>query len=151
MQFQLKLGKRILLAVVVLLSIFIIGMVLLEANDAQNEAAQLRQSLLELEHSKNEAEDARSKLLCYENYNNENYAVALEMCHLVASKFDDSTAQKWLGFMYAEGNGPEKDIGKAIAWLLKAANQGERLAQFKLGYIYDKHLVQQIQLNRRVL
>lgn len=98
---------------------------------------QLEQRLIELERYKIAADDAENRLMCYENFNNKSYDIALQKCHAVALKFDDPTAQKWLGYMYADGHGTEKDIPKAIDWLLKAAHQGEVLAELKIGEIYD--------------
>lgn len=113
---------------------------LVEASSEQlteNDLTQITQQLSEAKNYEEMADRAKEQLMCYENFNNGNYAIALQKCHAIALKFDDPTAQKWLGYMYADGNGTEKDIPKAIDWLLKAAHQGEVLAELKLGEIYD--------------
>ncbi len=45
-------------------------------------------------------------------------------------------AQYLLGFMYAEGQGIDKDFKEAVKWYTKAANQGHAGAQLTLGMMY---------------
>jgi hypothetical protein len=47
-----------------------------------------------------------------------------------------ATAQFFLGKMYADGKGVEKNDQKAFEWFQKAANQGHIEAQFFLGKMY---------------
>jgi hypothetical protein len=48
-----------------------------------------------------------------------------------------STAQTYLGYMYANGRGVPQDFSAAVKWLRRAANQGAPAAQFLLGLMYD--------------
>ncbi len=48
----------------------------------------------------------------------------------------DATAQRSLGFLYANGQGVAQDYVEAARWFRKAADQGEALAQFGLGTLY---------------
>jgi hypothetical protein len=45
-------------------------------------------------------------------------------------------AQYGLGFLYLNGKGVPKDEALAVAWMLKAAEQGETNAQYNLGSCY---------------
>ena len=45
----------------------------------------------------------------------------------------DASAQYALGYMYASGNGVEKDKTEAARWYRKAAEQGHAMAQYALG------------------
>ena len=40
--------------------------------------------------------------------------------------------------MYAEGHGVSQDYKEAVKWFRKAAEQGEALAQYDLGFMYGK-------------
>lgn len=48
----------------------------------------------------------------------------------------DAKAQCAVGEMYINGNGVEKNLDKAEAWLLKAAEQDNLRAQLLLGQLY---------------
>lgn len=64
-------------------------------------------------------------------------------CFIELAEEDYPTAQYILGMKYYLGDGIEKDIGKAISWLKKAAFQGIVEAQKQLGNIYlDLNLVE---------
>ncbi|MEA1888592.1 MAG: tetratricopeptide repeat protein [Pseudomonadota bacterium] len=45
-------------------------------------------------------------------------------------------AQYSLGFLYQSGWGPERDLQKAVAWYISAAEQNEARAQFNLGVLF---------------
>ena len=46
-------------------------------------------------------------------------------------------AQHRLGYMYANGQGVQKDDAQAVKWFRKAAEQGNAKAQYCLGVMYD--------------
>ena len=48
----------------------------------------------------------------------------------------DAVAQEILGFMYARGEGVQRDDAAALRWFTLAANAGRVEAQFELGRIY---------------
>ncbi|MDE4699657.1 tetratricopeptide repeat protein, partial [Klebsiella pneumoniae] len=48
----------------------------------------------------------------------------------------DATAQFFLGFAYATGEGVRQDKQTAVEWYRKAADQGYAKAQFLLGVAY---------------
>jgi uncharacterized protein len=50
----------------------------------------------------------------------------------------DLKAQVTLGLMYRDGNGVPKDYKEAWKWYQKAADQGEKVAQYNLRNIYDE-------------
>ena len=45
-------------------------------------------------------------------------------------------AQAWLGMMYRDGQGVEKNFKEAFKWFRKAADQGNASAQYNLGMMY---------------
>jgi uncharacterized protein len=49
----------------------------------------------------------------------------------------DPLGQNALGFMYASGQGVQKDPAQAVKWYRKAAEQGYDQAQYNLGYSYE--------------
>ena len=49
----------------------------------------------------------------------------------------DPTAQFFLGTMYRDGQGVEKDLAQTLAWWTKSAKLGHVDAQFALGNIYS--------------
>jgi localization factor PodJL len=50
----------------------------------------------------------------------------------------DATSQLLLALRYAEGRGVEKDDGKALSLVTKAAQQGLVMAQYRLGAMYER-------------
>ena len=50
----------------------------------------------------------------------------------------DAVAQTSIGFMYANGQGVERDEKEAVKWYSKAAEQDHTPAQFFLGFMYVK-------------
>ncbi len=50
----------------------------------------------------------------------------------------DATSQLMLALRYAEGRGVEKDDGKALSLVTKAAQQGLVMAQYRLGAMYER-------------
>lgn len=78
--------------------------------------------------------DATAKFI--EAYNEEKYDDAARLRHDV--DLNDVTVQFDLGFMYANGRGVLKDDSEAYRWYLKAANQGNPIAQCNLGRAYEE-------------
>lgn len=50
----------------------------------------------------------------------------------------DATSQLLLALRYSEGRGVEKDDGKALSLVTKAAQQGLVMAQYRLGAMYER-------------
>jgi uncharacterized protein len=50
----------------------------------------------------------------------------------------DSTAQTYLGYMFANGKGVPQDFVVAAGWYGCASQQGVARAQYQLGLMYDK-------------
>ncbi len=57
---------------------------------------------------------------------------------ILAAESGDLAAQSALAFMYAKGNGAEKNDAEAFKWFSKAAEQGDAVSQFNLGVMYAK-------------
>jgi TPR repeat protein len=55
---------------------------------------------------------------------------------LPLAKQGNAEAQKYVGIMYAKGQGVSPEIQEAIAWTRKAAEQGNADAQNNLGIVY---------------
>jgi TPR repeat protein len=53
-----------------------------------------------------------------------------------AAEQGDALAQNDLAFMYANGQGVERNYAEAVKWQLKAAQQGHWEAQYRLGEMY---------------
>ena len=64
------------------------------------------------------------------------YAKALAEFRPLAIK-GNAQAQRFLGVMYRRGNGVPRDGKQAAGWYLKAAGQGDGLAQSALGEMYE--------------
>lgn len=47
-------------------------------------------------------------------------------------------AECQVGYFYSEGIGVEKDLGKAFYWTKRAAEHGDRDAQYNLAEMYEK-------------
>ena len=62
-------------------------------------------------------------------------AIAADLDPALVEKAEkgDSTAQYFLGAMYAKGEGVPKDNAEAVKWFRKAAEQGHTDAQYILG------------------
>lgn len=65
-----------------------------------------------------------------------NFERALQVLLPLAEASNDPYAQYYLGIMYANGQGVEKDLSAAGRWFKSAAEQGLPQAQFRLGDIY---------------
>ena len=65
-----------------------------------------------------------------------NFERALQVLLPLARSSNDPYAQYYLGIMYANGQGVEKDLSAAGRWFKSAAEQGLPQAQFRLGDIY---------------
>ena len=72
---------------------------------------------------------------CEQLYNSEQYQQAFPVCRKAAEQ-GDATAQSFLGWMYAKGQGVPQDYGEAVRWARKAAEQGDAKAQLLLGVMY---------------
>jgi uncharacterized protein len=55
-----------------------------------------------------------------------------------AAESGNSTAQAFLGAMYANGKGVPKDQVAAIEWFMLAAQQGDLDGQFNLGLLFSE-------------
>lgn len=67
--------------------------------------------------------------------NDSNFAVAYKE-FLVLAEQDDARAQQALAWMYYEGQGRERDYGKAAYWYRRAAEQGNITAQINLAQMH---------------
>jgi len=67
-----------------------------------------------------------------------NFERALQVLLPLAQSSNDPYAQYYLGIMYANGQGVEKDLSAAGRWFKSAAEQGIPQAQFRLGEIYAR-------------
>ena len=63
--------------------------------------------------------------------------VALQTLVPLAETQQHAYAQYFLGRMYAQGQGVDKDPAKAAEWYRKAAEQGVADAQYRLGALYE--------------
>ncbi|MDE7413733.1 MAG: sel1 repeat family protein [Muribaculaceae bacterium] len=68
-------------------------------------------------------------------YKKEDYSKALELFKSIEGKRE---AQYYIGLIYFNGLGVNKDKKKGFKLLENSAKQGYDVAQFDLGYIYDK-------------
>jgi len=68
-------------------------------------------------------------------YDTGDYSKALEIFKPMAEQ-GNAVAQLYLGFMYRDGDGVNKNVSEGIKWLLKAAKQGNEMAQYNLGEMY---------------
>ena len=55
---------------------------------------------------------------------------------LPLSRRGDVASQTNLAFLYKNGQGVERDLGKAVIWFTKAAENGDATAQNMLGLLY---------------
>jgi TPR repeat protein len=70
-------------------------------------------------------------------YLNSDYVAALEAWRPLAERTSESsTAQIFLGFMYANGQGLPKNPAAAAGWYRRGAEQDNVLAQIRLGFMY---------------
>lgn len=66
------------------------------------------------------------------------YDNALQTFVPLAETSDHAYSQYFLGRMYAEGRGVEKNPDEAAKWLRKSAEKGVQDAQFRLGGMYER-------------
>ncbi|MBZ0332066.1 sel1 repeat family protein [Halomonas sp. ANAO-440] len=67
----------------------------------------------------------------------EDYATAAR--HLpVAAEQGDALAQFWMGWMYRNGKGMERDFEQAAQWYRRSAEQGNAAALNNLGHLHDQ-------------
>lgn len=69
-------------------------------------------------------------------YQQGRYAAAFEELEAAAAQQSDPEAAWWVGTMYAEGKGTEKNPERAVHWLQQAANSGLAQAQGYLAQLY---------------
>lgn len=69
-------------------------------------------------------------------YTQRNFEEARTKFRAAATEGDSAVAQIYLGFMYYEGQGVEKDRREAFRWFDRAARKGMALAQYNLGMMY---------------
>ena len=50
----------------------------------------------------------------------------------------DVESQYWLGFVYGDGEGVQKDLTESLKWTKLAAEQGHAKSQYKLGLMHEK-------------
>ena len=65
-------------------------------------------------------------------YHEKDYGKAAELWRPLAEK-GDAAAQHFLGTLYAEGKGVERNDATAFLWFQRAANQGNADAQYNVG------------------
>ena len=68
-------------------------------------------------------------------YNAGQYGTAFQLFQPLAEQ-NDARAQLYLGLLYSEGDGVQKNPIQAVYWYRKAADQGHAGAQFYLGHMY---------------
>lgn len=69
-------------------------------------------------------------------YRDKDYAKAVELWQPLADR-GDPMAQYYLGTLYAEGNGVQRDDEAAFKLFLRAANRGNAAAQYNVGASYS--------------
>lgn len=69
-------------------------------------------------------------------YTQRNFEEARTKFRAAAIEGDNAVAQIYLGFMYYEGQGVEKDRREAFRWFERAARKGLALAQYNLGMMF---------------
>jgi len=74
-----------------------------------------------------------------QKYKNKDYHGALREFRPLANR-GDSWAQNYLGIMYKNGYGVQRDAAEAVKWYRKAAEQGNAAAQTNLGVMYEEGL-----------
>jgi len=73
-----------------------------------------------------------------EAYEKSDYQTALKKFSN-AAKNDTVVAQYFLGEMYIDGSGVERNVEKAMFWYELAAKQGYAKAQYRLGFIFRSY------------
>src|SRR5579871_2170216 len=69
-------------------------------------------------------------------YESGNYSAALQEWQPLAQN-GNRDAQFYLGVMYTDGEGVEKNLTEAMKWFRQAADQGSPDAQYNLGLAYS--------------
>lgn len=72
----------------------------------------------------------------YEAYLRGDYEIAYTEL-LAAAQAGDYNASYYLGLLYWDGNGVERDVGTAVVWLSDAAVRGHTSAQLTIALAYD--------------
>ncbi|MBU0720886.1 SEL1-like repeat protein [bacterium] len=71
----------------------------------------------------------------YELYNDRKFKEAFDALFDAAAYENDPEAQYYIGRMYRDGDGVEKNIDTAIKWWTKARRNGHRDAAFQMSEI----------------
>jgi TPR repeat protein len=71
-------------------------------------------------------------------YINGQYDVALDTMRSLAETTDHPYAQYYLGMMYANGQGVDRDDQEAARWFSNAAKKGVSQAQFRVAEMYEQ-------------
>ena len=61
--------------------------------------------------------------------------------HLQLAEKGYPLAECQVGYFYLEGIGVQKNLEKAFYWMERAAQHGDRDAQFNLGWFYENGIV----------
>ena len=74
------------------------------------------------------------------SYNEETYVFEGKSIATLREKAEqgDVESQYWLGFVYGDGDGVQKDLAESLKWTKLAAEQGHAKAQYNLAWFYDK-------------
>ena len=70
-------------------------------------------------------------------FNRQNYRAGVASLHS-AGRAGRPAAQTYLGFMFETGRGVPQNYTEAAMWYRRAAEQGDSLAQYSLGLLYDR-------------
>jgi TPR repeat protein/predicted Ser/Thr protein kinase len=79
---------------------------------------------------------AEKIILAKQYYDSRDYTKAFEIFIGLATT-GSAIAQNYIGWMYANAQGIEKNDQEAIKWYLQSANQGLKDAQYNLGFMYE--------------
>ena len=84
-----------------------------------------------------EREEAEEETLEIEGIVDKVILEALPDRYRKAAEQGYADAQFFLGDMYDNGRGVQKDYAQAVKWYRKAAEQGDAMAQGSLGFMYE--------------
>ena len=67
------------------------------------------------------------------HYNRKEFEKAYTLFHPLASYQRDAEAQFYLGMMYHDGEGVDKDVDEALKWWKRAMKNGHREAAYRFS------------------